>query len=182
MHRPSNPIRVAKLYCLDVSGSMAGPKLATLKSVLVDLVASGKYYAQDLLSLWTFSDTPTNRLPFTPVRSLGGSWSVAVGQMQAGGGTAMAAALYSAIGAMSTAHGFRKTIVLLSDGQPTDGREAVLARAEAARRFHIRISTVGFGSAADIDVPLLRDLARRTGGTYTHASELSALARALRAA
>jgi len=176
-------LHVAKLYLMDTSGSMNGVKLDQLKRVLVDLIASGQYYAQDLVSLWSFDAQCRKHVGFTPVRGIGQHWHDAVLSLRADGTTNMASALYTTIGAMAEARHFKKTIVLLSDGMPyPESRDQVLARLPAAQRYHIRINTVGFGEADALDIPLLRQLAAATGGTFTHARALAELSAALRAA
>lgn len=183
MHPIKPSLRVAKLYLMDTSGSMAEQgKIDMLKKVLVDLLASGRYYEQDLVALWSFNSGCREHLPLTPVRSVGSRWVRAVHAMSPWGGTAMATALERALGALVAVRGFKKTIVLLSDGMPTQPRAAVLSRIDAARRERVRISTIGFGTAREIDIPLLQQLARATGGRYAHAAALAQLAAALRAA
>ncbi len=129
-----------------------------------------------------FNSGCREHLPLTPARSVGSRWVQAVHSMSPWGGTAMATALNRAIGTVLAARGFKKTIVLLSDGIPTESRAAVLGQVEAAIRARIRISTIGFGTASEIDIPLLQQIARATGGRYAHAGALAQLAAALRAA
>lgn len=182
-HHRRPKLQVAKLFLMDTSGSMTGTKLTQLKRVLTDLVASGQYYAQDLMALWSFDTTCRKHLGFTPVRNMGPRWSQAVATLSASGTTNMSTALYNAIGAMSEARGFKKTIVLLSDGIPyPESRQQVLDRVQAAQRYRIRINTIGFGESRRLDVPLMQQLAGSTRGRFTHAQRLAELASALRAA
>lgn len=182
-HHDHQRMQVAKAYVMDTSGSMASPgKLDVLKPVLIDLLGTAAHYKQDRIALWSFDSGVRNHVQFTPAGAVGPNWARAVNGLQATGGTAMATALYAVIGGMGAASGFRKSIVLLSDGCPTEPREDVLARIAAARRYKIRINTIAFGAAHEIDTSLLQQLARDTGGTYAHALALKDLARAMRSA
>jgi Ca-activated chloride channel family protein len=86
-----------------------------------------------------------------------------------------------------------KAIVLLTDGRHNAGRYAPLEAAELARKWGIKIYTIGIGSAQayttiqtmmgsfklpsrqDLDEGLLKTIAERTGGFYSRADDAEAL-------
>jgi hypothetical protein len=76
----------------------------------------------------------------------------------------------------------KRIILLLSDGQPNVGASdeksllgGVVADAQTAG---ITINTIGFGSAGDLNVDLLKAIANATGGTYSYAKGYFGLASA----
>lgn len=86
-----------------------------------------------------------------------------------------------------------KAIVLLTDGRQTTGDAHPLAAAELARKWGIKIYTIGIGSAQayttvqtmlgsfrmptrhELDEELLRAVAEKTGGFYSRADDAAAL-------
>jgi hypothetical protein len=101
--------------------------------------------------------------------------SAAIADMSPQSGTNLGDGLEKALGSL---YGSSKTrsrmIILLSDGQSNEGMPAdeilsgPIATAGAAG---IKIYTVGFGDAGDIDEELLRQIAERTGGAYYYADQ-----------
>jgi Ca-activated chloride channel family protein len=65
-----------------------------------------------------------------------------------------------------------KTMVLMTDGQRTEGRQPVLGAEDAALEG-IVIHTITFGHGADI--PSMQEVARATGGRHYHAPNADAL-------
>ena len=64
-------------------------------------------------------------------------------------------------------------IILLSDGQPTDGSYALDSAVERAIELHVKIDTIAIG---DSDSTLMRSIAERTGGKFSTANDPEALA------
>ena len=69
-----------------------------------------------------------------------------------------------------------RMLVLLTDGANTAGTLAPQRAAWLAQREGVRIQVLGIGAAAELDEALLRDLARRTGGSYLLATDGAAAA------
>jgi subtilisin family serine protease len=70
------------------------------------------------------------------------------------------------------------TIVLLTDGEPTEGLsgdEIVSQIVPKAVSAHIKVDTVGFGTPGAIDEDLLKRIAAATGGQYSFADSTLAL-------
>ena len=76
--------------------------------------------------------------------------------------------------------GGSKLMVFLSDGISNTGgsEEDILEVAREAKDDGIKIYTIGFGAAGDLDEDLLREIADITGGSYSHedSSDISAAA------
>jgi outer membrane protein assembly factor BamB len=96
-----------------------------------------------------------------------------------GGGTMMVGALNEAINELNTNNisGNIKVIILLTDGQPTDGTPAqVRALAQDAADSGIKIFTIGLEPASGfLDEQLLIDVANITGGEYYYAPDATYL-------
>ncbi|MBM3907534.1 MAG: VWA domain-containing protein [Gemmatimonadetes bacterium] len=70
-------------------------------------------------------------------------------------GTALAPAITGALDLLAAAQGGAgKAIVLLTDGEGFDDREAAIRAAQRARRDNVRLVTVGFGTAGGSTIPL----------------------------
>ncbi|MCA9118723.1 MAG: VWA domain-containing protein [Planctomycetaceae bacterium] len=86
------------------------------------------------------------------------------------GGTDMAGGIDTAVGVLTSGNARRlasKTIILMTDGQQTGGRDPLLAAADA-RAAGITIFTVTFLDTADQTV--MKQIATQTGGRHYHAS------------
>jgi Mg-chelatase subunit ChlD len=84
------------------------------------------------------------------------------------GGTNIKAGLQRGVDQLKSANG-DKLMVFLSDGVDTDGNsyDDIMAVAKKAKKAKIKIYTIGFGNAGDIDEALLQDIADTTGGKYS---------------
>ncbi len=121
----ARPIPVILL--LDVSGSMYGEKIAQLNKAVADMLqefkTGGALETEIQMSVITFGGDVKFALPLTP--------AVNVTDMQsltAGGGTPMGTALRMAKEMIEDreiipSKGYRPTVVLISDGAPTDSWE-----------------------------------------------------------
>lgn len=121
--------------------------------------------------------------------------SVRVGLLE--DGTAIGEGLATAVNRLRRAPGEDRVIVLMSDGESNRGATDPLVAAGAAAEFGIRVYTIGVGSDGTapvpvgrapegfeyaerpvaIDEPLLREVARATGGEYHRAADPEALRR-----
>lgn len=113
------------------------------------------------------------------------------------GGTGIARPIVSAVDRLKNSEGKSRVVVLFTDG--ADNTPAQISPRDAgrlARKFDIRIYTVGIGSRSawmpsrllggilercvdEFDEPLLKDLAEITGGRYYHASDAKGMALAM---
>ncbi len=105
-------------------------------------------------------------------------------------GTAIGDGLATSVGRLRDSKAISKVIILLTDGANNAGSVDPLTAAEIARVFGIRVYTVGVGSyglapfpvqtpfgvqirdiKADIDEPLLKEIAEMTAGKYYRATD-----------
>lgn len=137
-----------KTYMLcDISGSMAGTKIAELRRMLKTLWRPGLTVLAFNSSLYLLEESDVLGLSAT-------------------GGTSMHAALQESW-AQNAAH-----VILMSDGEPTDaGNETILI--DAAQHKDTPVDTIGIGNkgGGGYDPEFLRELARLTGGRFTDCGE-----------
>ena len=126
----------------------------------------------------------------------------AVERLRTAGGTSLASAILGSLSAIAgtpvrigedgdlpdIGHWGSATIVLFSDGEDQGGRDAVSAAATIAQNAGVHIEAVGVGTAdgtaveidgyqlhTALDTDQLTAIAKATGGTYHHASEMGQL-------
>ncbi len=95
--------------------------------------------------------------------------------------TMLSTALITAINRLKSSSAQSKVIILLTDGEPSPGDVDPQAAIEIARKFGIKIYTIGIGNDKDemmyhsfygnilkpkVNAALLKEIARKTGGTF----------------
>jgi Ca-activated chloride channel family protein len=158
------------VLCVDVSGSMAGPKLeqtkAAVRQVLGGLNDGDRFnvikYSNGVVPLWDTS-TPLTAASRKEAMDF-------VEQMQATGGTNIHDALMAALGQPAVA-GMPKVVLFMTDGRPTLGEttdvEEILRRAKKANAGGaVRIFVFGVG--VDVNPVLLDRLALDHHGVPTY--------------
>jgi hypothetical protein len=112
----------------------------------------------------------------------------AISGLSSGGGTNLVAAIEAGMSQLASANGASASasganagtnlMILLSDGQDTDGNssDAILAEASQAASAGVKICTIGFGEPGDLDEDLLKTIASRTGCRYSYADSASSVA------
>jgi uncharacterized protein YegL len=167
------------LFILDVSGSMAGERLAQLKEQMGNLFDTLRKKPKDIrFGIIAFHNEPEpclsgrGLLPNEPTSIRRSSHFVE--KILAGGGTAMVTTLqFTATKVLPNSD--VDTIYFLSDGEPTDGTpEDVLAVVKKIHEeFRVKFHTIAIGEAvppaggAEQKSSLLEQMAKSTGGTYT---------------
>lgn len=169
--RPSRTV-----YVLDVSGSMAGERLTTLKAALsgltgVDLSLSGRYCrlrSREEVTLLPFNQVPGKPLTFTidekdpqPARA---GIEAAIAGLAAQGDTAVYDSLVKAYALLDSAADQNRftSIVLMTDGENNRGRELADFQAFlASRTTRVAVFPILFGDAAEAQ---MREVAQATGG------------------
>ncbi|MDO8666053.1 MAG: VIT domain-containing protein [Gemmatimonadales bacterium] len=149
---------------VDVSGSMSGDKIEQARAALRQ--ALGTLRPADRFRVISFSNRVTNfRDGFTPATpdNLAAARTF-VDQLVADGGTNIAGALESALGA-TVAEERLPIVVFITDGIPSVGEQSPerIAQAAGGRIGRARIFTVGVGS--DVNTYLLDRLANEGRGT-----------------
>jgi Ca-activated chloride channel homolog len=173
---PSPPLNLCLL--LDVSTSMQGPKLETVKETAIQLLR--RIRPQDVFSLVAFSDRAQVHIPAS--RGADARRAEAkVNMLQVSGGTEIFHGLEAAV---QEAHRYLDPasinhIILLTDGQTYGDEQHCLGLAEAALVDGICISGLGIGNEWN-DI-FLDALARRAGGSCIYVSDPRDIPRVLMA-
>ncbi len=170
------------IYVLDTSGSMAGPRLASLRAAFANLAGAdtsltgrfARFRKRELVTIIPFTTTATDRQDFTVDTTTPNSPSLSailryVDSLQAGGGTAIFSALqqaYQIAAGDPTAHpGYYTTVVLMTDGEnnagiePSDFLSWLASLPDSARS--VKTFAIRFGEA---DPSQLQQITGATGG------------------
>lgn len=174
-----------------------GPtRLETARSTIDEFIADRP---DDPVGLVAFAAEAITLVPVTTHQPLlrAGLASARVGLVE--DGTAIGEGLATAVNRLRRIEGEDRVVILMSDGASNRGAIDPLVAASAAAELGIRVHTIGIGSRGDapttagaaappeglaqieatgsMDEPLMREIARATGGEYHHAADPSALAR-----
>jgi len=156
------------MLVLDRSGSMIGDKLAHLKigaNFWVDYVNAGEQFG-----LVTYSATPTLESGMSSVPNpTGAIWRAAfhsiVDNLVAGGETAIGDALRLGLNAIvSGGRATNQVMILFTDGLQNAGAETAEQVLPDLSAAGVRCYTIGLGNNQDI--PMLRNVADKTGASY----------------
>lgn len=133
---------MAVVLVLDTSGSMDGNPLAETKNASVNFIET--ILQEDAsIGIVTYNNSAALQSDFSmDETALIGE----VYDLYAGGGTNIEAGLAQARSMLSTSNAKKKIIVLMSDGEPNDGKEgdALISYADEIKNDGIRIYTLGF--------------------------------------
>lgn len=200
------------VMCLDVSGSMRETDLArgltrldVAKEVASDFVSRRRYdrialvpfakYAYRLCPLtlhhgWVRRQLARIRIKDSNPRRRRRSREEDDAGLIDETRTAIGTAISVATNALRSSDAKSKVVILLTDGQSNFGKLGPLAAAEIAKKFDVRVYTVGAGRVQEqrffgmsmgrvdpIDEKTLREIARETGGRYFRAQDAASLAR-----
>ncbi len=157
---------LAVVLVIDVSGSMQGDPIAhVVKSceLVADLLTE-----RDQLAIVTFSTHAGVRCGLTAVDATGRNQiRASLAGVRADGSTNMHGGLEVAAGVLLTAPpGLRRTIVMLSDGQPNVGLQSASDLAGYVKNLKLAVSTLGFGLHHDENV--LDAIATAGSGRYAY--------------
>lgn len=160
---------------LDVSGSMAGRKIATLnqaaKEMLGTFAKEDETQSQIQMSIITFGGKARLHAPPTPSSQI--EWT----ELIADGGTPMGAAITMAKGMVedkeaTPSRAYRPTVILVSDGQPTDDwREPLRSFVSDGRSAKCDRMAMAIGS--DADEAVLSEFIKGTPHELFHAGNAS---------
>jgi Ca-activated chloride channel family protein len=162
--QPARLVRTAKqratvVLTLDISGSMVATDISPTRLAAAQQAA--RNFVQALpsgvqIGLVSFSTSASMRVAPTSDRA---TLLSAINGLQAGGGTATAAAINLSVKAATSvpaANAAKKapgTVVLMSDGSPTIGEngmsatDSVTSEDQAAKAAGVKINTIAFGTA-----------------------------------
>lgn len=158
---------------LDISGSMAGGKLDSLKNAVEVLL--GLLNDDDVLHIISYNTDPTVLVDNASKRDMPQILKK-VNDMKATGGTNISAALMLAARQLTEASvtqgdaaPAQKRIFLYTDGQPQSGLTTLEELSEGCREIfeerRVHVSTFGIGT--DVNGPLLEAMAESGGGAYS---------------
>jgi Mg-chelatase subunit ChlD len=159
------------VVALDVSGSMAGTTLTNAQAAAILLIEN--LAPADSAALVSFAQSAQLNRPVGTDKAV---IIQSVRELQAAGNTALYDAVILSAEVAGASSGFRRAVVLLSDGEDFGGlssasREASLAQAAASGSvFYV----IGVGQ--EVDSAYLEELALRTGGRYYLAPGASEIA------
>ncbi len=163
-------VRARRLvFVIDISGSMAGPRLAVARRELGNAI--GNLPPTSAFSIVVFNHRVVvwqrNLVPASPANKEAAAQYV--GHLQPGGSTATYDALDTAF------HFDAEAIYFLTDGQPNSGRvvdpaqiAALATRANRTRRLSIYTIGIAPGPVGSIFDTFLKTLAERNYGSYRH--------------
>ncbi|CAH2058770.1 unnamed protein product [Thlaspi arvense] len=169
---------------LDISGSMAGTKLALLKRAMGFVIQN--LGSNDRLSVIAFSSTARRLFPLTKMSDAGRQRALqAVNSLVANGGTNIAEGLRKGVKVMEDRRDKNPvaSIILLSDGRDTytmnqaDPNYKLLLPLSMHGLFQIPVHSFGFGS--DHDASLMHSVSETSGGTFSFIESESVIQDAL---
>jgi Ca-activated chloride channel homolog len=180
------------VIALDVSGSMLARDIKPDRMEASKEVASEFIQGRpnDRMGLVIFSGETFTQVPLTTDRNVLLNMFDDIKSGMIEDGTAIGDGLATSVGRLRESKAISKVIILLTDGANNAGSVDPLTAAEIARVFGIRVYTVGVGSyglapfpvqtpfgvqirdiKADIDEPLLKEIANMTEGNYYRATD-----------
>jgi Ca-activated chloride channel family protein len=185
------------VIALDVSSSMSAEdfrprnRLEVAKKTVERFVAGRP---NDRLGLVVFAALAVTRCPLTQDHAVLEQFLAEVGFAPTDqDGTALGMGLAAAVNRLRESDARSRVVVLVTDGRNNQGQIGPEAAAEAARSLGIKVYPVGVGTEGEapvpigggryvlqkieLDEPLLRRVAERTGGEYFRATDADALAR-----
>lgn len=153
------------VLAIDRSGSMEGEKLAQAKTAFTGVLDA--LNPEDTFAVVTFAGTISTvfqaAVPATPEHIDQAKSFVA--EIIADGGTNISGALDESFDALPTQPGVPRYVVLLTDGQPTEGEESVDGIVDLVRTWNeVGARLFSFGVGHDVNTTLLEKLAKETSG------------------
>lgn len=185
------------VLCLDVSGSMTAQdlkpnRMEAAKKVAVDFVNERP---TDRIGVVIFSGESFTQCPLTTDNAVLVSAIKNIRNGMLEDGTAIGAGLGTSVDRLRNSDARSKVVVLLTDGENNGGLIDPKTAKEIAKAFGIKVYTIGIGTEGfapqpvntpmgvvierqkvSIDEPLLREIAKETGGKYFRATDNASLA------
>ncbi len=159
---------------LDASGSMAqNNKFDIVKKIVTQFVKERKH---DKIGLTIFADFAYVAVPLTYDKA---SLLRLLDKVEVGIAGTHRTALYEAL-FMSTklfknSHARRKIAILLTDGMDNAGTVPLEVAIKTAKKYGIKVYTIGVGEPGDFNPYVLRKIADETGGKYFEADSVAKL-------
>ncbi len=159
---------------LDASGSMREyNKFDIVKNIVDDFINKREH---DKLALSIFADFAYVAVPLTydkkSIKRLLKRIEVGVAGQQR---TALYEALFLSSNLFKTSKSKEKIAILLTDGVDNTGSIPLDVAIKTAKKYGIKVYTVGVGRAGDFNPAVLRKIAKDTGGKYFAAESIEKL-------
>ncbi len=150
---------------LDASGSMREyNKFGTVKNIVLDFIKKRKH---DKIGLTIFADFAYVAVPLTydkkSLISLLKNVNVGIAGMQR---TSLYEALFLSSRLFKNSKAKNKIAILLTDGMDNTNTIPLDVAIKTAKRYGIKVYTIGVGRAGDFNPQVLRKIAKATGGKY----------------
>jgi len=157
------------VIALDVSGSMLARDIKPDRMEASKEVASEFIQGRpnDRMGLVIFSGETFTQVPLTTDRNVLLNMFDDIKSGMIEDGTAIGDGLATSVGRLRESKAISKVIILLTDGANNAGSVDPLTAAEIARVFGVQIRDI----KADIDEPLLKEIANMTEGKYYRATD-----------
>jgi uncharacterized membrane protein len=173
---------LAMAVALDRSGSMAvavgGGRTKMDLANLATAEVLGLLSPFDDFAVVAVDSSPHIVLPLEPVGEATAAKRETILRIDsAGGGIFVYAALHAAVEQLLRSQAGARHVLLFADAADAEEPGAYRELLERCARSGITVSVVGLGSAADVDAPLLRDVATRGGGRVFFTASPEALPR-----
>jgi Ca-activated chloride channel family protein len=184
------------VLALDISGSMLArdfkpDRLEAAKNVATEFI-SGRPY--DRIGLVVFSGESFTQCPLTTDHAVLINLMRDIHSGMIEDGTAIGMGLATAVNRIKDSDAKSRVIILLTDGVNNMGEIAPSTAADIAKTYNIRVYTIGVGTMGmapypvqtpfgtqfqnmpvEIDEPVLREIASKTGGMYFRATNNTTL-------
>lgn len=159
------------LLCCDVSGSMAGEGINSLKKAITHFIENKSNI--DNIALMSFSNSVESYYGFDVSQE---ELLQAAGSLYALGGTNIYDAVINSISRFEIRPGELNCIILLSDGEdnnPRSSSEIYSYIGEPCMEKNITLYSIGLGSS--VDSQYLSDFANSTGGSFLYVNDSESL-------
>jgi len=159
---------------LDASGSMReANKFGIVKDIVTQFVDKREH---DKLALSIFADFAYVAVPLTydkkSIKRLLSRIDVGVAGVNQ---TALYEALFLSSNLFKTSKSKEKIAILLTDGVDNTGTIPLDVAIKTAKKYGIKVYTIGVGNAGDFDPTVLRKIANETNGRYFSANSIQKL-------
>ena len=180
------------VLCIDISGSMLAEdfkpnRIEASKKVALDFIAGRE---NDRIALVIFSGEAFTQCPLTTDHSVLKNLFKDINSGMLVDGTAIGEGLATAVNRIKESKAKSKVVILLTDGVNNAGSVDPLTAGEIAKKFGIKVYTIGVGTngfapypvktpfgiqyqsmEVQIDEDILRQIAQETGGKYFRATD-----------
>lgn len=159
---------------LDASGSMRSRnKFGVVKDIVQDFINKRVH---DKLGLSIFADFAYVAVPLTydkkSIKSLLSKIEVGIAGTRR---TSLNEALFLSSNLFQNSHAKQKIAILLTDGRDNTNAVPLSVAINTAKKYGIKVYTIGVGTIRDYNPTVLKNIANETGGEFFHANSIEGL-------